>query len=369
MASLRAAFDAPAAYTVGIEDEVMLLARDTLELAPVAPDVLALLSGDPRFKLELPASQIEITTSSRRRVGEVAEELLDARRLLVERSSDAVRVAAAGAHPFSPGIGALNGIARYRDTIREYGGVAARQLVCALQVHVGVGDAGRALAVYNAAREYLPLIAALAANAPFYEGRDTGLASIRPRLGGLLPRQGIPPPLAGWEDYAEILRWGSATATFPSAQTWWWELRLHPSFGTIEFRVPDGQSTVTDAAAIAAVAQALVAWLGARHDGGERLPVATSWQIDENRWSACRYGVEGKMIELATAVRRPTRDVLGELLDVLAPVAAGLDSTGQLERAREMVRVNGAIAQRRVAVEEGTHGLMRWLTDRFVGPI
>jgi glutamate---cysteine ligase / carboxylate-amine ligase len=347
----------------------MLLAPDSLELSPVAPDVLALLSGDPRFKLELPASQIEITTRSRARVSEIAQELLDARRVLVERSGELVRVAAAGAHPFSPGVGELNAIPRYEGTIQEYGAVAARQLVCALQVHVGVGDAGRTLAVYNAARAYLPLIAALAANAPFYEGRDTGLASVRPKLGELLPRQGIPPSIASWDDYAEILRWGEASGTFPSAQTWWWELRLHPSFGTLEFRVPDAQSSVADAAAIAAVAQSLVAWLGQRHDGGERLPAPHRWQIEENRWSACRYGVEGDMVEIATAARRPTREMVGELLDTLAPIAARLTSTPQLERAREMVHANGAIVQRRVAQRDGARSLTRWLTERFLDPI
>lgn len=364
---LRARFDDAAAYTVGIEDEVMLLATDTLELCPAGSEVLARLDGDPRFKLELPASQIEITTPPCCDVSEAAAILVDARRALVHASSAGmVRPAAAGVHPFSPGIGQLNRLPSYERTIREYGQVAGRQLVCALQVHVAAGDADRCLAVYNSARSYLPLIAALAANAPFYEGNDTGLASVRPKLGGLLPRQGVPPVIESWEAYAEILRWGFATGVFPTAQTWWWDLRLHPGFGTLEFRVPDGQTHVKDAAAIAAVVQALVVWLGERHDRGEQLAVHSSWQIDENSWSACRYGVEGDMVELATAMRRPTRALLMELLDSIAPIAVRLNSLSPLEHARRMVHVNGTLEQRRVAAIGDTRAVASWLVEQFL---
>jgi carboxylate-amine ligase len=351
---------------VGIEDEVMLLSPGKLELVADAPRVLALLDGDPRFKLELPASQIEIVTSSTARVEEAAASLLESRRALDARVGGIVRLAAAGVHPFSSGTGELNRLPRYAPTIAEFGPIAERQLVCALQVHVSVGDSDRALAIYNCARSYLPLLAALAANAPFYEGRDTGLASVRPKIGELLPRQGIPPAFPSWDAYAEALAWGAATGTFASPQTWWWELRLHPRFGTLEFRVPDAQSTVEDAAAIAAVTQALVAWLGERHERGERLPVADTWRIEENRWSACRYGVEGEMAELHTGTRRPTRALLSELVEQLGPAAARLRSQPALGRARAMIDVNGAIAQRRAAGRGGAQAVARWLAERFL---
>jgi carboxylate-amine ligase len=361
---LRTTFDRPAAYTVGIEDEVMLLAPESLDLSPKAPELLERLSGDDRFKLELPASQVEITTCSDARVENVVGDLLAARRLLVARLDGFALPAAAGTHPFSAALGEVNRLERYEPTIAEYGVVAQLQLVCALQVHVAVGDGDRALAVYNAARSYLPLIAALAANAPFYQGRDTGLASVRPIIGDLLPRQGVPPRIESWERFAEIMRWGFETETFPSAQTWWWELRMHPRFGTLEFRVPDGQSSVADAAAIAAVTQALVAWLGGRHDDGERLPVASTWQIEENRWSACRYGVEGQMVDLPGSVRRPTRTLLTELLATLEPLASELGSARYLERARRLTDVNGALAQRRTG--SGAIAVTRWLAERFL---
>jgi carboxylate-amine ligase len=372
-ASLRAAFDGGVGggvggsdYTVGLEDEVMLLAPDTLELVARAPEVLERLEGDRRFKLELPASQIEIVTPIEASVGSAARSLLESRWALHDRTVGLVRPASAGVHPFSPGTGELNRLPRYEPTIAEFGPIARRQLVCALQVHVSVADADRALAVYNAARSYLPLLAALAANAPFYEGHDTGLASVRPKIGELLPRQGIPPAIASWEAYADVFRWGAATGAFPTAQSWWWELRLHPSFGTLEFRVPDAQSSVEEGAAITAVTQALVGWLGERHDRGERLPVADTWRIAQNRWSACRDGVEGDMAELDTGSRRPTRTLLRELIDELAPVAARLGCELELGFASRLIELNGSIAQRRVAEAGGPGAVARFLVDRFL---
>jgi carboxylate-amine ligase len=364
---LRAAFDAPSGYRVGLEDEVMLLAPDTLELVPAAPEVLALLEGDQRFKLELPASQMEILTKPFDSAAQAAAALLEGRRFLAERTDGIVRLGAAGVHPFSPGVGELNELTRYEPVIRGYTPSARRQLVCALQVHVSAGDAERTLAVYNAARSYLPLLAALAANAPFYEGLDTGLASVRPKLGELLPRQGVPPAIENWDAYADTFRWGARSGAFPHAGMWWWELRLHPGFGTLEFRVPDAQTTVADAGAIAAVIQALVAWLGERHEAGERLAVDETWRIEENRWSACRDGVQGEMADLVSGERRPTRACLEDLLSTLEPFAARFASEAAFGRAGELIVCNGAIAQRHVAEDDGPRAVVRWLAERFLG--
>jgi carboxylate-amine ligase len=364
--ALQESFAAVAPYTVGLEDEVMLLAPDDFELASRAEEVLALLDGDSRFKLEMPASQLEILTPASPSVDEAAASLRDARQALAERTDGLVRLAAAGVHPSSPGLGELNRLERYQRTIREYGSLARRQLVCALQVHVSVGEPDGALAAYNAARSYLPLLAALAANAPFYEGRDTGLASVRPKLAELLPRQGVPPAINSWEELADAFRWGAASGTFEDSRRWWWELRMHPGFGTLEFRVPDAQSTVDDAAAIAAVAQALVVWLVERHRAGEHLPVADTWRIEENRWLACRDGSHGNMHDLETGATRPTRALLGQLLAELEPLGAALRSEGALRRAAEMVEGGGAVAQRQVALQEGVQGVARWLCERFL---
>jgi carboxylate-amine ligase len=364
--ALRAAFDGATPYTVGIEDEVMVLDPESFELVPRAEEVLALLDGDPRFKLELPASQLEIVTPACATVDEAVTVVREGRHELAARAQGLAAFAGAGVHPLSPGAGPLNDHPRYEHTVREYGAVAKRQLLCALQVHVAVGAAECALAVYNSSRSFLPLLAALAANAPFYEGRDTGLASVRPKLGQLLPRQGVPPPLSSWEDYGQALRWGAAAGALPNPGSWWWELRPHRRFGTLEFRVPDGQTTVSDGGAIAAVIQSLVVWLAERQAAGEQLETAPTWRIEENRWSACRHGLDGSMVDLESGAQSPTRQLLRELLDRLEPVASRLGAAEPLARARELTERNGAIAQRQVAAERGIEGAAPWLAERFL---
>lgn len=354
---MRAAFDRAPTYTVGVEEEVMLLSLRDLTLAPIAREVLDRVGGDPRFKLELPASQLEIVTEPADHVGAIEAALREGRAELAAHCDGMAALAAAGVHPFSRGTGHLNRIARYEHVTERYGRIAARQLVCALQIHVAVGDSDRALGVYNALRSYLPSVAALAANAPFYEGADTGFASVRPKLSELLPRQGIPPPFSSWERYAGVSN--------GDLRAWWWELRLHPAYGTLEVRVPDAQSTAADAAAIAGVVHCLVVWLGARHDRGEALAVVPSWRIEQNRWSAARHGVEGAMTDLETGEQRSTRACLHLLLDALGATAEHLDATVSIGRAHELVEANGAILQRRAASAGGARAAAVWLVERF----
>jgi carboxylate-amine ligase len=359
-------FDAVEPLTVGLEEEVMLLEPDSLELLARAPELLGRLPGDGRFKLEMPASQVELLTAPRNRVPAAIADLRAARMVLLDALDGLARPAAAGVHPFSAAEGPLNPGPRFAHTVDEYGPAARRQLVCALQVHVAVGGSERTLAVYNGLRERLPLLAALAANAPVYQGRDTGLASVRPKIAELLPRQGVPPALRGWDELEGELRWGAAAGTLPGPGSWWWELRPHLGYGTLELRVPDAQTTLADAAAIAAVTQALVAWLAERHEAGEDVvdPVPT-WRIEENRWAACRLGVEAEFADVRTGERRPARESLHALIDRLEPLAGRLGAADPLKHAHTLVEKNGAMRQRSVHAEAGAHGLAEWLASRF----
>jgi glutamate---cysteine ligase / carboxylate-amine ligase len=365
-AELRRRFDDQPQLTVGIEEEVMLLDPETGDLAPLAPAVLRRVEGDPRFKAELPAAQLEILTSPEANVGDAVDLLATARRELAHATTGLVELATAGVHPWAPAEGELSKEPRYEHVRAEYGSHARRQLVFALQVHVAPGTAKRALALYNSLRSFLPEIAALAANAPFHQGRDTGLASIRPEIASLLPRQGVPPPLASWGEYSAALRWGAVAGAMPDPSTWWWELRPHPRFGTLELRVPDAQTTVAEAAGVAAFAQCLAAMLAERLDAGEPLGVAPSWRITENRWRAARDGIEGQLADLVTGERRSTRGRLEELLAELRPAAARLGCEAQLAQAERLVEENGALRQRAVATTEGLDGLVRWLARRWL---
>lgn len=367
--SIRAAFDEALPLTVGLEEELMLLDPETHSLAPVAREVLGDFEaggGDPAFKLELPASQLEIVTRPHQSVPDAVAALRRGRERLTEALEGRVRPAAAGVHPSAPGVGDLNSGGRYDRTAAEFGSLAGRQLVSSLQVHVPCGGAERTLAVYNALRAHLPEVAALAANAPFYEGADTGLASVRPKLCELLPRQGVPPPLESWEEYAAALRWGRRSGAFTDQASWWWELRPHPTFGTLELRVPDAQTTTAEAAGVAAFAHCLVASLCDRFDAGERFADPPGWRIAENRWRAARDGVEGEMADLVTGDLSPTRWRLGKLADELEDVAARLGCADELGAARRMIDENGAIRQRKFAERSGIGALPGWLAERWL---
>jgi len=352
------AFDesAPATPTVGVEEELMLLDAETLDLAPRAADVLARLEGDARFKPELPAAQLEQLSKPAEGTSGLAEQLTAGRRDLAAAAHGIGLLAGSGAHPFAAAEGELNQAEAYALTREEYGPVARRQLVFGLHVHVRIGGAERSLVVYNALRSYLGEIAALAANAPFHDGRDTGMASIRPKISETLPRQGVPPAFSGLDELAAAFEWAAAAGVAPKPRMWWWELRLHPIHGTIEARVPDQQSTVGETVAVAEFVCALVRELAARHDAGEPLPVHPTWRIAENRWSAARHGLDGYMADLDTGERRHTRERLAELIELVGA-----------EGASSLAVENGAMRQREWAAEGGPEAVVRALAARFLG--
>jgi carboxylate-amine ligase len=363
---LRRAFDDAGGFTIGLEEELMLLDPVSLDLAPRAAEMLELTAGDPRFKLELPASQLEIVLPPQPTVTAAARELASARAELAAALAGEVRLATAGLHPTAAPEGELSRGPRYDRTAAEFGVLARRQLVFALQVHVAVGGADRSLAVYNGLRSRLPELAALAANAPFHAGRDTGMASARPAVARALPRQGVPPAFESWDDYARALRWGAAAGAVPEPGTWWWELRPHPLFGTLELRVADAQTTVAEAAAVVAVAVALVRSLADRHDAGERLPAVPRWRIEENAWSAARRGLDAELADLETGTPEPARELLRALLEEVAPAAAALGCEAELALAAELVEENGAMRQRAVAAAEGLDAVPAWLAGRWL---
>lgn len=349
--------------TVGLEEELMLLEPETLDLEPVANEVIA--RADGLVKGELPLAQVEVVTAPSATIGEAAEDLIAARRALARACAGLAVPAAGAAHPFAAPEGVLSEKEPYRWAREEYGLVARLQMVFGLHVHVRLSGAGRTLAVYNALRSYLPEIAALAANAPFFAGRDTGMASVRPKIGELLPRQGVPPPLASLDELSAALAWEARAGFLPHARHWWWELRLHPRYGTLEVRVPDQQTAVAETAAVAAFAQSLAAWLAERHDDGEELPGHPTWRIEENRWSAARHGLRGFLADLDTGERRPTRERVLELLKELEPVASRLGCAAQLGDAEALAGAGGAERQRAAAGGDAFKAAA-YLAERFL---
>jgi carboxylate-amine ligase len=201
--------------------------------------------------------------------------------------------------------------------------VIARQLVSSVQVHLAFGDADCTLGVYHALRDLLPELTALAAAAPFAAGRDTGLCTVRPVIAAELPRQGVPPIITSWQQYADDLEWAVRGRAVGGASEWWWELRPHPRYGTLELRVLDVQATSDRTQAIVRFVHALAARLADLHRLGELLPPAPTWRIAENRWAALRDGVRGELLDLRTGAPRSTSRCLYDLIDAAERYAPG----------------------------------------------
>lgn len=342
----------------------MLLDPQTLDLAPRASDVLGIVEGDGRFCPELHAAQLEITTAPAASVDDALAQLRAARQELVERTAGWLRIATAGVHPFAERAPSVSEGDRYQRIAAEYGRAAVEAAVFGIHVHVAIDGADRAVAIHDALREYLPIVAVLAGNGPFHNGVDTGFASLRPKLSEALPRQGVPPVLGSWEHWCELVRWGQRSRVY-GPQELWWEVRLHPRFGTIEVRVADAQCRAEDAGAIVGLITALVHHLSNQYDAGTlQAPVRTEL-VEENRWRALRYGLDGSLLDVRTAETTPSRQRVLELLETLGPAAERAGCTAHLARAATLAERNGAERQRAVAAEHGLDGLVGWMADGF----
>jgi carboxylate-amine ligase len=353
-AELRAVFARTVAGTVGIEEE-LLLVDPTSGLPVEAADVLATV-GDSRIKQELPACQVEIATSVHKDPDAAVRELRECRALLAAACGDAGKPIAAPVHPLVDGPVALAHTARAAELADRYREVIERQLVSSLQIHLAFGDADCTLGVYHALRDLLPELAALAGASPFLGGRDTGLCSVRPVIAGQLPRQGVPPVIASWDEFANDLSWAVRGRAVGDASEWWWELRPRLRFGTLELRVLDVQATTDQAGALIRFVAALAGRLTDLYHLGARTSPAPSWRIAENRWSALRDGVGGELLDLRTGAPRPTRHCLHDLIDAAEPYAPG-----GLDDVRALVE-HPPVAQLRAL---GPRRVVPWLTEVF----
>jgi carboxylate-amine ligase len=340
--------------TVGLEEELLLVDRESWLPAEVDPLVAKI--GDARVKQELPACQLEIATSVHENAAEAVEELRRCRALAAAACGPELALIAAPVHPLVDGPVALSRTERAAGHEVRYREVIGRQLVSSLQVHLAFGDADRTLGVYHALRDVLPELDALAGAAPFAAGRDTGLCSVRPVIASQLPRQGVPPVINSWEQYADDLAWAVRGGAMADASEWWWELRPHVGYGTLELRVLDVQASVDRTSAVVRFVHALAAGLADLHHRGELQPPAPTWRIAENRWAALRDGVRGELLDLRTGRSRSTGRCLHELIDIAEPYALG-----GLDDARAMVE-HPPVEHLRAL---GPQRVVRWLAEVF----
>jgi glutamate---cysteine ligase / carboxylate-amine ligase len=359
------------AWTVGIEEEVMLLDPESWRLAHRIDAVLPELSPDlsAHVGAETHACTIELATGVHDTVGAACAELLALRTALEEQLAPlGLRAGVAGTHP-APGAERtrVSGGARYQVLERGLRDLARREPTFALHVHVGVPLPELALAAADRLRAHLPLILALSANSPFWRARDSGMASVRTPLFQAFPRSGIPRHFDSYPDYVESIDVLLRADAFPEPTFVWWDVRLQPRLGTVEVRIADAQTTVGEVAAIAALIQVLVRLEATERFTPEALLDAPE-VLAENRFLASRDGMHAQLIDPSLGARVPAERALAEAVSAGLPHARDVRCTHELRAASGLARFPGAERQRQLADDLGFRGTVEHLSGLFLEP-
>jgi len=343
-------------YTLGVEEEYMLLDSETFDLVQHIDTVLAAVAGsqfEARINSELMQSVIEITTPVCRTAADVEKELTQLRSFVIGTAGEKnLRVGSAGTHPFSlferQRITAKD---RYRSMVDQMQYIARRELIFGMHVHVAVDGPEKAIQVVNGLLNHLGQLLALSASSPFWRGEPTGLASSRQMVFAAMPRAGPPPRFRDYNDYAEVVGQLERTGCIADYTHIWWDIRLHPRLGTVEIRICDAVTRLEDAVAIAAFCQSLVKHYSELYDRGEEIPSYHRILTTENKWLAARYGLEAPVMDLATGRRNrvPVAQLVRRTLRDLEPHAHDLGCESELDGIRAILaRGNGSDRQLRI---------------------
>jgi carboxylate-amine ligase len=348
-------------FSIGVEEELLLVAADGRP-AEDAEEVLGRLPDDlpGEATSELHACEVEVVSPPATTVAEAVGVLSALRAAIIATGASPI---GCGLQPApSHGEPGITPKARY-ERIRELLGDAALTPVAGMHVHVGMPDPETAIRAFNGLRRHLPLLQALAANSPYRDGRDAGVASARDVAMRSWIRTGVPRAMRDFDDFAEMSERLSRAAELPDYTYFWWKIRPHPRLGTVEVRTFDTQTTHEDAAALAALVHAL-----ARHEA-EAPPVEAPPDelLDEAMYRAARYGVDGSLPD-AEGRLRPIGAVLTEALALADPHARELGCEDELAELHRLVGDGGGAGrQRAVHAEHGMDGLVEWLVRRSAG--
>jgi glutamate---cysteine ligase / carboxylate-amine ligase len=343
-------------YTLGVEEEYMLLDAETFDLVQHIDTVLEAVAGhelEPRINAELMQSVLEIATPVCRTTAGIDRQLRHIRGYVSDIAREqGLRVGSAGTHPFSlferQSITARD---RYRALVDQLQYVARRELIFGMHIHVAVDNPEKAIQVVNGLLPHLGPLLALSASSPFWRGEPTGLRSSRQMVFAAFPRSGPPPRFENYADYAEVVGQLEKTGCIADYTHIWWDIRLHPRLGTIEIRICDAVTRLEHVVSLVAYCQALVKLFSERFDRGDPIPSYHRILTTENKWLAGRYGLEAPLMDLATGRRNriPVAQLIRRTLRELEPHARELGSERELEGIEEILRNgNGADRQLRV---------------------
>lgn len=349
----------PGPFTIGVEEEFLVVDAATGALSPVGPSLLpearAAIGDD--VHPELHRSQIEVNTSVSDSLADVRREVCDLRLKLAEVvSGRGFRLAAAGTHPFCGWTDDPEVYPKYEVVERDYQQLAREQIICGVHVHVGIDDPERAIAVVNGVTPWLSPIVALAANSPFWDGHDTGYASYRTELWRRWPTAGTPAPFADRAEYEAVVDALFRTDSIDDHARIYWDVRPSAKFPTVEFRVADVGLTVDDTVMVAGLVRGLAATAAEAAAYGRDVRALRPEMLRAATWRAARYGIGGELIDVEACEAAPAREVVGRFLERIRPALEELGEWDEVAHLVERVLANGngADRQRRVMERAGS---------------
>ena len=359
-------FNSSAGPSLGIEVELEVVDAQTGALASAASEMLAELGeGHPRgehpkAKHELFECTVEIITGI---CGTVGDARADLEATLAEVRAAAERrgltLMCSGTHPFSEWTDQqVSPDERYSRLIDEMQWMARRLQIFGVHVHVGIRSPEKAVSIANALAGYIPHFLALTGSSPYWEGRDTGLASSRSKVFEGLPTAGLPAPIENWSDFEQFMETLVSSAAISTVREVWWDIRPHPEFGTVELRMCDGIPTMTEICAVAALAQSLVVHLDSLDDRGFTLPRHKEWVLRQNKWRAGRHGLETDLIVNDQGRLEPARQAVTDLVEEVTPAAGRLGCVDELHDVRRILEVGPSYERQRRAAPEPVDGVL-----------
>ena len=352
-APARIPFHGSPAPTLGVEVELQILDPHTCNLKQGSTLILDRVGDHPKIKQELTQSTVEVITGICQTVAETTADLRASVQELYGLGDElGLTFASAGTHPFGQWRDQkIFPNDRYQALVDKIQWPARRLLIYGLHVHVGVGSGEKAIAVMNALTTYIPHLLALSASSPFIDFEDTGLASARSKIFEAMPTAGLPYRLANYGEFQTFMNTLVRARAIESVREIWWDIRPHPGFGTLEIRICDAPSTLEEIAALTALVQCLVVVLGERYEAGVPMGILQPWIVRENKWRACRHGLDADVILTNDGDHGPLRMLVPELIGRLGPVAARLGCSDELAGVQALVD-NASYARQRARYAE-----------------
>jgi carboxylate-amine ligase len=350
-------------FTIGIEEEYQTIDPVTRDLrSHIHAEMIekGKLLLQERVKAEMHQSVVEVGTRVCANIKDAKKEVVKLRRDMVMLAKENnLRLASAATHPFADWrVQEIYPDERYHNIVEDMQLVARANLIFGLHVHVGVEDRETAIHLMNHARYFVPHILALSTNSPFWLGMNTGLKSYRCKVFDKFPRTNIPDYFPSWGEYENFINLLSKTRCIDNAKKIWWDIRPHPFFNTLEFRVCDIPMRVDESIALAALIQATVAKLYKLYSANQGFRLYRRALIMENKWRAARYGLNGNLIDFGKQSEVPVRDLIQEYLAFVDDVVDELDSREELNYIHTIMEM-GTGADRQIKVFEQSGDLKK----------